>query len=130
MTSMSPLRFRAAARGSSIVKRGSSRVAFTLSERARVRFEVERAVGGRRVGGRCVASTRSNRRAPRCTRYARLRGSFSHAAKSGRNAIRFSGRLRGRKLAAGRHRLRAVATDAARNASSARRSRVFVIVRR
>jgi len=130
MTSMSPLRFRAAAHGASIVTRGSSRVAFTLSERATVRFEVERAQAGRRAGGRCVASSRSNRRAARCTRYVRLRGSFGFNAKSGRNAIRFSGRLRGRKLTAGQHRLRAVATDAARNTSSLRRSRVFTIVRR
>jgi len=130
MTSMSPLRFRAAARGSSIVTRGFSRVAFTLSERATVRFEVERVVAGRRVGGRCVAAVRSKRSAPRCTRYPLLRGSFSRAAGSGRSAIRFSGRLRGRKLSAGRYRLRAVATDAARNKSSPRRSRTFQIVRR
>lgn len=130
MTSMSPLRFRATARGSSIVKRGSSRVAFTLSERATVRFGVERALAGRRAGSRCVAPARASRRAARCTRYVLVRGAFSYEAKSGRNAIRFSGRLRGRKLAAGRHRLRAVASDAARNVSSPRRSRVFEIVRR
>jgi uncharacterized protein YkwD len=130
MSAMSPLRFRAAARGSSIVTRGSSRVAFTLSERATVRFEVERRVAGRRVGGRCASTTGANRRAPSCTRYVRQRGAFSFSAKSGRNAIRFSGRLGGRKLSAGRYRLRAVATDAARNASSPRRSRVFSIVRR
>jgi len=129
MTSMSPLRFRAAARGSSIVKRGSSRVAFTLSERARVRFEVERVLAGRRSGGRCLTPSRAARRAARCTRYVLMRGAFAYTAKSGRNTIRFSGRLRSRKLPAGRHRLRAVASDSARNASLPRRSSVFTIMR-
>ena len=129
MTSMSPRRFRAAARGSSIVKRGSSRVAFTLSERATVRFEVERVLAGRRSGGRCVTPSRAARRAARCTRYVLMRGAFAYTAKSGRNTIRFSGRLRSRKLPTGRHRLRAVASDSARNASPPRRSRVFTIKR-
>jgi hypothetical protein len=130
MTSMSPLRFRAAARGSSVVTRGSSRVGFTLSERAMVRFEVERLVAGRRAGGRCAAATRANRRASRCTRYVRVGGAFSFSAESGRNALRFSGRVSGRRLSAGRYRRRAVATDAGRNGSSPRHSRVFTIVRR
>ena len=100
------------------VRRGSS-----------VRFRVERALPGRRVGGRCVKPTRANRRAKGCTRYRLMRGGFTHRGKAGPNRFRFSGRLAGRKLRAGRYRLRAVATDAAANKSLSRR-RGFRIVRR
>jgi hypothetical protein len=94
-----------------------------------VRFRVERALAGRRAGGRCVKPTRSNRRAKRCTRYKLLRGGFAHQGKAGQNAFRFSGRLRGRKLRPGRYRLRAVATDKAGNKSTRKRAG-FRIVRR
>ncbi len=76
-----------------------------------------------------VAGKPSNRRAKRCTRYPAVRGAFSHKGKAGRNAFRFSGRVSNRKLAVGRYRLRAVATDAARNASPARYSRTLQIRR-
>jgi hypothetical protein len=59
----------------------------------------------------------------------RVRGSFVHQGSAGLNRFRFSGRLRNRKLAVGRYRLVAVATDAAGNRSAAKR-RAFRIVRR
>jgi DNA-binding beta-propeller fold protein YncE len=127
--SLSPSRFRAAARGPSIAARIGSTVSYRLSEPAAVRFRVERALPGRRVGGRCVKPTRSNRRAQRCTRYRTLRGGFTHRGKAGRNKFKFSGRLRGRKLRPARYRLRAVATDPAGNRSRPQRSR-FRILRR
>jgi DNA-binding beta-propeller fold protein YncE len=127
--SLSPSRFRAAARGSSIAARVGSSVSYTLSGPAAVRFRVERALVGRRVGGRCVQPTRSNRRARRCTRYRTLRGSFSHRGGTGRNKFTFTGRLRGRKLRAALYRLRAVASDPAGNRSRPQRAR-FRILRR
>jgi DNA-binding beta-propeller fold protein YncE len=132
--SLSPSRFRAAASGASIVRRRlrrrvGSRVSYTLSEPAAVRFRVERALAGRRVRGRCVRPTRSNRRARRCTRFRTLRGGFTHLGATGPNNFRFTGRLRGRRLRLGRYRLRAVATDPAGNRSRPQRSR-FRIVRR
>ena len=57
-----------------------------------------------------------------------LRGSFSRASGAGFNQLRFSGRLRGRALAAGRYRLVAVAVDR-RGLRSAARSVSFRIVR-
>ncbi|MCA1680421.1 MAG: hypothetical protein LC777_16445, partial [Actinobacteria bacterium] len=84
---------------------------------------------GRRVGGRCVRPTRSNRTKRRCTRYATLRGSFTHNGNVGTNRFRFRGRLRGRGLRPGRYRLRAIATDPAKN-SSARKRKGFRILRR
>ena len=50
---------------------------------------------------------------------ARSRATSSMPARTGTNALRFSGRLRNRRLAAGRYRLRAVARDAAGNRSRA-----------
>jgi hypothetical protein len=57
-----------------------------------------------------------------------LRGAFTHRGKAGRNRFKLTGRLNGRKLAPGRYRLRAVATDPAGNSGSPKRSR-FRIVR-
>jgi hypothetical protein len=127
--SISPSAFRASRLGASIAAPVGGRVFYRLSEPARVRFTVERVRPGRRVGRRCVAPTRRNRRRPRCTRYPVLRGSFTHGGRTGANSFRFTGRLAGRRLALGRHRLVAVATDAAGGRSRARRVS-FRIVRR
>lgn len=129
--SVSPSRFRAARRGPSIAAARpiGARVSFRLSEAARVTFRVERALEGKRVRGRCVKPRRSNRRAKSCTRYKTLRGSFTQPGNAGANRVKFTGRLRGRKLRPGRHRLRAVAADPAGNRSRAKRDR-FRIVRR
>ena len=127
--SLSPTRFRAASGGPSIAARIGGKASYRLSEPAAVRFRVERARPGRRVRGRCVKPKRSNRRAKRCTRYVTLRGAFTHRGKKGKNTFTFRGRLRARKLAPGRYRLRAVATDPAKNKSRPKRSR-FRIVRR
>jgi hypothetical protein len=81
---MRPSRFRTA-----------TRVRFTLSEPAAVRFRVQRAV------------SRGH--------FATLPGSFQRSGVAGPNGFRFSGRLRGRKLAPGAYRLRATPTDAAGN---------------
>lgn len=126
---LSPKRFRAASSGPSISARVGTKVSYAASEKAVVRFRVQRALRGRRVGGRCVRPTRANRSKRRCTRYRTLRGAFSHRGSAGPNSFRFSGRLRGRKLRPGRYRLRAVATDAAGNRSP-RKHVGFRIVRR
>lgn len=89
---------RAAAAGR--VSRGT-RVRFSLSEKATVRFVIRRRLGGRRIG------------------------SFERAAGAGPNSVRFAGRLRVRgrtlSLAPGRYRLTLVAKDASGNRSPARR---------
>ncbi len=121
--SLSPSRFRAAAAGPGVVARGASRVSYRLSERATLRLAVQRAVTGRLVGRRCLATRPSNRDAQYCTRYATLRGALTHAGRKGRNAFGFSGRLGGRSLTRGRYRLRAVATGPAGNVSRPRMAR-------
>ncbi len=127
--SLSPARFRAAAKGPSAAARVGSRVSYRLSEPATVRFRVERALPGRRARGRCAKPRRSNRRGKRCTRNITLPGAFTHQGKTGQNTLTFRGRLRGRKLRPGRYRLRAIATDPAGNKSQPARGR-FRIVRR
>jgi Glycine rich protein len=123
--------FRAAGEGGSIARKHpvGARVRYRLSEAASAKFTVQRAARGRKRGKKCVPLTRRNRRARRCTRYRRLRGSFTHAGKAGLNSFRFTGRLRGKKLRPGRYRLTMVATDSAGNRSRAKRAR-FRIVRR
>jgi hypothetical protein len=123
-------RFAAAPSGPSIARAAvGTTVSYRLSEAASVTFTVERSAPGRKVGRRCVKPSRRNRSRPRCTRYVRLRGSFSHRGQAGRNSFKFTGRLAGRKLRPGSYRLVAVARDAAGNASAAKRVS-FRIVRR
>ncbi len=129
--SVGPRAFRAAGRGPSASGRGGApvgtRVAFDSTEAARARFTVERPRRGIRRRGRCVRPRRdvSGRR---CTRWVTSRGSFGWDAAAGANSLRFSGRLRGRRLAPGRYRLALRLTDAAGNRSAPVRTR-FRIVR-
>jgi hypothetical protein len=126
---LSPNRFRALARGGAVATRGGGRISYRLSEPASVVFGVQRVIAGRRVGGRCLAARASNRSARRCDRYRDVTGNFRQAGATGRNTLRFSGRLRKRALAAGRYRLAAIAGDAADNRSNVQVVR-FTIVRR
>jgi len=123
-----PAAFTAARRGASVVRRGGTLVRLTLSEAATLRVRVEHARAGRRQGRTCVALTRRNRGARACTRWLTVRGAINRRAPRGASAFRFSGRLGTLTLPPGRYRLRATASDAARNLSPAVR-RPFRIVR-
>ena len=127
---LSPRRFRAAGTGARSATRVGTRVSYTLSEDATVRFRVERGLPGRRAGGRCRALKRSDRRPTNCTHYKALRGGFNQRGNEGPNALKFAGRLNGREITTGRYYLRGVATDHAGNESQAKRSRRFQLVRR
>jgi Ca2+-binding RTX toxin-like protein len=118
----------AAARGRGQAKVGT-RVRYTLSEPATVRFAVERAMSGRRVRGQCRKPSPGNQRQKRCTRYRTLKGTFTHTGRQGPNSFKFTGRLRGRKLSPGRYRLVARATDAAGNRSKQKRLEFRVVTR-
>ncbi len=80
-------------------------VAYRLDGAARVTFTVQRQVPGRRSGRRCVRPGVAPSGARRCVRKQLLRGSFAHSGAADQNAFRFTGRLRGRKLAPGRYTL-------------------------
>jgi hypothetical protein len=110
---LSPAVFRAARSGPSVKAAGArvgTRVGYSLDIASSVRFTVERARGGRRVGGRCVRPTRRNRTRTRCTRYVTVRGSFKRGRRAGADRFRFTGRLAGGALAPGRYRLVATPT--------------------
>ncbi len=94
-----PLRFRG--------RRGV--ISYTLSRPATMTFRIERRLSN--------------------GRYGTLPGTLTDEGVEGANKLAFSGSLDGRRLAAGRYRLRVVATDEAGSASAPRRAR-FRIVRR
>lgn len=133
--SMVPSRFAAARSGGStrtVRPRGfGTRVSYRSDMRASVRFTVQRVRSGRRRGtgrdARCVAPTRRNRTARRCTRYVPVTGSFTRTARSGGNRFVFTGRLGGRRLARGPYRLLAMPT--ANGASGRSLARGFRITR-
>jgi hypothetical protein len=97
-------------------------VSFRLDRAASVSLRVERLLGGRKLGRRCVGIARGARiaRSRRCTRASailRLRRS-GHA---GANTLKLPARIHGRPLLRGSYRLVAVATDAGRSSLPARR---------
>jgi hypothetical protein len=113
--SVSPRRFAAAVRGASVGKvtpRKGTQVLYAISKSARARFTVKRARVGRRVSGECRKRTAENRRARRCTRYVRLRGSMLLQGVEGENRFGFRGRWHGKTLRPGRYKLIAAAMDA------------------
>ncbi len=129
---LSGRRFRAARSGAAIRAAAplGTRVGYRLNEPAAVTVRYERKTTGRRVGGRCRATTRTNVRRSKCTRWVLVRGAARHGGKAGANAFRLTGRMRGRAVRVGVYRLRLSARDAARNTSRLRRSPSFRIVRR
>jgi hypothetical protein len=108
------------------VRRGT-RFRYTLSEAASVRFTIQRRLVGRRVRGKCRPKTRRNSSRPRCVRFKRVHA-FTVAGRAGANSTRFSGKVRGRRLPAGRYRVTAMATDPAGGRSLSRKA-AFRIVR-
>jgi uncharacterized delta-60 repeat protein len=120
-------RGRAEVRVTKRAKRGTT-FRYTLSEAARVVFRIERKGRGRKVGRRCRAQTRKNRKRRRCVRYQRV-GSFAQAGKAGRNRKPFSGKIGRRRLRPARYRATLTATDPAGNVSKPKRVS-FRVVRR
>jgi hypothetical protein len=118
--------------GTAAAKRRKAKVGttlrYTLTEAATVRITISQRASGRRRGRRCVAPTRSLRRARRCTRVV-TRGTLTRTSHVGRNSVAFSGRIGSRRLSPGRYQASLVATDAAGN-KSATRTISFTIVRR
>jgi len=110
---LSPTVFRAANIGGAILSRRKkprppvgSIVIYNLSVPATVDFSVERAIKGRRVGGKCHRTTKANRSHKECTFYKPIRGGFSVAgAVAGDNQFIFSGRIENRELRPGTYRL-------------------------
>ncbi|HSK50970.1 MAG TPA: hypothetical protein VK889_10820 [Solirubrobacterales bacterium] len=90
-----------------------AKISYASSEVAAVAFRVERVVKGTLLKGVCVKRIAATAKGKSCSRFISLAGGFSHQAQAGTNSLPFSGRLGKRKLAVGRYRLVATATDAA-----------------
>jgi hypothetical protein len=102
-----------------------TRVRYRLSEASTVRFQVQRAIPGRRVRGGCRRETRQNRSRPSCTRYVALGARFSGSGNAGPNRRSLPTRLGGRSLRSGRFRIvMTVRDDAGNGATKARKFRL------
>jgi hypothetical protein len=99
---------------------------FQLDRAAQVRLAFSQIVAGRRVNGRCVKATKTNRRKPRCDR-AQAAGTLNVTGKAGANSVPFQGKLGGRTLPAGRYRL--LVTARADGKTSTTASAQFTIAR-
>jgi Divergent InlB B-repeat domain len=95
-------------------------VSFSLSERATITLTFKRSATGRRVQGKCIAQTGSNRRQPKCPLTVAA-GSLTMSAGMGANKIYFDGLLaRGKKLKLGKYTLTITAVDSARRRATSR----------
>jgi endoglucanase len=122
---LSPPAFRAARSGASVrpaAVRMGTRVRYTLNVAATVRFTVQRASMGRRVGARCVRPSRANSKRRSCSRFASVPGSFSRRRSAGVDRFTFTGRVGGHRLRPGRYRLLATPTANAHAGKTTRES--------
>jgi streptogramin lyase len=106
-----------------------TRITFTVSRAVPVELRFFAKLRGRKSGKKCRRPTRRNRRAKRCTRLV-SKGTLSFATHSGKNTVRFQGRISAKKrLAPGRYQLKIVTADPTikQNAS---RTTSFTIARR
>jgi hypothetical protein len=128
---ISPSSFFAAPSGATIAKaKGKKKrkygatIGYRDSQAATTTLTVLLETNGRRQGKSCKKPGRHNKHGRRCTILTAL-GSFVHADTVGANSLRFSGRLKGRKLARGSYRLQAVPHNAAGNGAAV--SKAFTI---
>ena len=111
---------RAATPVAARVPRGT-RFVYALSEPAAIALKLQRALPGRRSGGRCVRPSSRLRKAKRCVRHATV-GTLRRNGAKGLNRIRFTGRIGKHALRPGGYRAVISATDAASNRSAPRRA--------
>lgn len=117
---LSSTRLRAAKSGASFSKKRpkvGTTVRFSLSEPSSVRFNATRKAKGRKVGRKCVARKRSNRKKKACSRWVKVKGSFTYEGRLGDNSFKFRGRIGGKRLKPGSYRLYGRATDPSKNKS-------------
>jgi hypothetical protein len=101
---------------------------FALSEPGGVRFTFVEIVTGRRIGARCAARTRKDRRRASCVRKVN-RGTLAFAnGRTGTNRVIFDGLLaNGRRLPLGSYAATAVATNGTGQASRPRKLRFTIV---
>ena len=119
---VSPKAFRPRKAGGAVVSKGAAKgpgtaVRYALTAAASVNFTVERALKGRRVGGKCSKQTEANRSKKRCTRHRALKIGFVLQGVAGDNGFRFSGRVGAKALKPGKYRLVAAAGTSVKRAA-------------
>jgi hypothetical protein len=123
---LSPAAFLAAPSGAAVAaktrkpKYGTT-ITYVDSQVAETTFTVIAHEPGRRVGGSCKKPSKTNRKHKSCVRVVTL-GSFVHKDVAGANSLRFTGRLKGRKLAERGYLLQAVPSNAAGAGATVSRS--------
>jgi hypothetical protein len=114
-----PAAFRGASKGPSVTAAAKRRtpakpgtvISYLDSQAARTTFTVSVRQPGIRKGKRCVKPSRrkaGGKKGRRCTRVVAL-GTFAHSDTAGSNKLRFTGRVRGKRLTPRRYKLSASA---------------------
>lgn len=83
---------------------------FTLNEAATVKLTFTTTLKGRKVKHKCVAQTKRNKRAPKCTTIVTARA-LTVAGKAGANTVPFTGKIGSRRLKPGRYKVTITATS-------------------
>ncbi len=124
--SLTPTALRPAPKGATFAKKAryGAKVSWRDSEAATASFTVVRLSAGRTQGRSCRKPSHENRHGRRCTLKINA-GGFTHADLAGADSGRFSGRLKGHRLAAGSYELMVVPHNA--NGTGAAVSKAFRI---
>jgi hypothetical protein len=88
-----------------------TRFAFTLNQSARITFTFTQLLAGRRVKGRCVATTATDRHAKACQR-TEQRGALTYSVAAGDHHLSFDGLIGPTRLGAGSYAVTVVAAGA------------------
>jgi hypothetical protein len=115
--SVAPRSFKAAGSGRTVTPAnqlpGGTIVSYRGTEAAQSRFAIQAPRAGRKQGASCRRPSPANRRGRRCTLYATV-GTFMHTdAAAGPIRFRFTGRIRGHKLARRTYRLQVTPSNPA-----------------
>lgn len=114
---VTPTAFKALGEGGPVTLKGGGMVAFDLRDGARVTFTFRTITNGRREGGKCKRGKAKSVK-KRCQILGPVPGSMLYVGISGRNELRFSGRLDGGTLKPGTYRLIAKAAGTAARSSA------------
>jgi hypothetical protein len=97
------------------LKVNGGKVQYSLSEAATVSFQLEKKAKGRKVGGKCVKQTASNKKKKACPLFKKMGAAFSGPGAAGPNKAAIPN---GKKLKPGTYRLTMTARDVAGNTTT------------
>jgi hypothetical protein len=98
-----------------------TKIKFKLTENANVSFYAQKPVKGRTVGTKCKKQTAKLKKGKKCTLWVRASKTFRKSGKASKtNSVKFTGKVGKTKLAKGKYRFYAVATDSAKGKGPAK----------